>query len=142
MQCRDLWHVMGVTQSAGLSLSWLKETFFAGQSYDALNDDAAKIPAGSEGLEWAPYLLGERTPHLDPEVRAAFAGIGANHTAAHFVRAVLEGVAYSLEDTFTLFAELGHSGERHPAGRRRGAGGAVAADSSGDLWARGRGAHG
>jgi xylulokinase len=102
-----LWHVMGVTQSAGLSLSWLKETFFAGQSYDALTARAAKIPAGSEGLEWAPYLLGERTPHLDPEVRAAFAGIGANHTAAHFVRAVLEGVAYSLEDTFTLFAELG-----------------------------------
>jgi xylulokinase len=102
-----LWHVMGVTQSAGLSLSWLKETFFAGQSYDALNEEAAKIPAGSEGLEWAPYLLGERTPHLDPEVRAAFAGIGANHTAPHFVRAVLEGVAYSLEDTFTLFAELG-----------------------------------
>lgn len=56
---------------------------------------------------WAPYLLGERTPHLDPEVRAAFAGIGTGHTAAHFTRAVLEGVAYSLQDTFTLFAELG-----------------------------------
>ena len=73
----------------------------------ALTEAAAKIPAGSEGLEWAPYLLGERTPHLDPEVRAAFAGISTVHTAAHFVRAVLEGVAYSLEDTFTLFAELG-----------------------------------
>jgi xylulokinase len=102
-----LWHVMGVTQSAGLSFRWLKETFFAGQDYDSLTATAAKIPAGSEGLEWAPYLLGERTPHLDPEVRAAFAGISSSHTAAHFVRAVLEGVAYSLEDTFTLFAELG-----------------------------------
>jgi xylulokinase len=102
-----LWHVMGVTQSAGLSLSWLKETFFAGQNYDAMTADAAKIAAGCDGLQWAPYLLGERTPHLDPEVRAAFARIGVNHTAAHFVRAVLEGVAYSLEDTFTLFAELG-----------------------------------
>ena len=102
-----LWHVMGVTQSAGLSFSWLKETFFAGQDYDGLTAAAAKIPAGSEGLEWAPYLLGERTPHLDPEVRAAFAGISTVHTAAHFVRAVLEGVAYSLEDTFSLFAELG-----------------------------------
>ena len=102
-----LWHVMGVTQSAGLSLSWLKETFFAAQSYDALNAEAAQVPAGSDGLEWAPYLLGERTPHLDPEVRAAFAGIDAQHRAAHFVRAVLEGVAYSLQDTFTLFAELG-----------------------------------
>ena len=102
-----VWHVMGVTQSAGLSFGWLKETFFAGQSYDALTAAAAAVPAGSEGLEWAPYLLGERTPHLDPEVRAAFVKIGTTHTAAHFVRAVLEGVAYSLEDTFTLFAELG-----------------------------------
>ena len=68
---------------------------------------AAKAPAGSDGLEWAPYLLGERTPHLDPEVRAAFACISSNHTAAHFVRAVLEGVAYSLQDTLALFAELG-----------------------------------
>jgi xylulokinase len=118
-----LWHVMGVTQSAGLSLSWLKETFFAGLSYDALTADAEKIAACSEGLEWAPYLLGERTPHLDPEVRAAFAGICANHTAAHFVRAVLEGVAYSLEDTFTLFAELGIpvSGIRLGGGGARGA---------------------
>jgi xylulokinase len=102
-----LWHVMGVTQSAGLSLRWLKETFFAGQDYDSLTAAAANVPAGSQGLEWAPYLLGERTPHLDPEVRAAFACVSSNHTAAHFVRAVLEGVAYSLEDTFTLFAELG-----------------------------------
>jgi xylulokinase len=98
---------MGVTQSAGLSLRWLKETFCAGQDYDRMTAAAAQVPAGSEGLEWAPYLLGERTPHLDPAVRAAFAGIGPTHTAAHFTRAVLEGVAYSLEDTFTLFAELG-----------------------------------
>src|SRR3984957_8618990 len=54
-----LWHVMGVTQSAGLSLRWLKETFFRGLDYDALTYAAAKIPAGSDGLEWAPYLLGE-----------------------------------------------------------------------------------
>jgi len=101
------WHVMGVTQSAGLSLHWLRSTFFAGQSYDAMNEAAEKVPAGSDGLEWAPYLLGERTPHLDPEVRAAFAGIGVQHTAAHFVRAVEEGVAYSLQDTFTLFYDLG-----------------------------------
>src|SRR5271154_3522329 len=101
------WHVMGVTQSAGLSFRWLKETFFAGENYDALTAAAAKIPPGTEGLEWAPYLLGERTPHLDPNVRAAFAGISSTHTASHFVRAVLEGVAYSLKDTFTLFAALG-----------------------------------
>jgi xylulokinase len=102
-----LWHVMGVTQSAGLSLRWVKETFFPGHNYDEMSAAAEKIPAGSEGLEWAPYLMGERTPHLDPEVRAAFACISSNHKAAHFVRAVQEGVAYSLQDTFTLFAELG-----------------------------------
>jgi xylulokinase len=98
---------MGVTQSAGLSLNWLRKTFFPSHNYDELTAAAAKIPAGSDGLEWAPYLLGERTPHLDPEVRAAFTGVSTAHTAAHFVRAVLEGVAYSLEDSFTLFAELG-----------------------------------
>jgi xylulokinase len=120
-----LWHVMGVTQSAGLSFRWLRETFFAGDSYDDLTAAAEKIAAGSEGLEWAPYLLGERTPHLDPEVRAAFAGIAVTHTAAHFVRAVLEGVAYSLQDTFTLFAELGIP----VSGIRLGGGGA-----RGPLW--------
>ena len=118
-----VWHVMGVTQSAGLSLRWLRDTFFAGQSYDTLSDAAAKVAACSEGLEWAPYLLGERTPHLDPEVRAAFTGIGMQHGPAHFVRAVLEGVAYSLKDTFTLFAELGIpvSGIRLGGGGARGA---------------------
>jgi xylulokinase len=118
-----LWHVMGVTQSAGLSLNWLRGTFFAGQSYDELSEGAARIPAGCAGLEWAPYLLGERTPHLDPEVRAAFAGIGVEHTSAHFVRAVLEGVAYSLEDTFALFRELGIpvTGIRLGGGGARGA---------------------
>src|SRR5580658_8287225 len=120
-----LWHVMGVTQSAGLSFRWLKETFFAGQDYDALTAAAAKVPAGSEGLIWAPYLLGERTPHLDPQVRAAFAGISTIHSAPHFTRAVLEGVAYSLQDTFTLFAELGIP----VSGIRLGGGGA-----RGPLW--------
>ena len=122
-----LWHVMGVTQSAGLSFNWLRNTFFAGQSYDLLTAAAEKIPAGSQGLEWAPYLLGERTPHLDPEVRAAFTGISTTHTAAHFTRAVLEGVAYSLKDTFTLFAELGIP----VSGIRLGGGG-----SRGPLWRR------
>ena len=118
-------HVMGVTQSAGLSFRWLKETFFAGDNYDSLTAGAARIAPGSDGLEWAPYLLGERTPHLDPAVRAAFAGISTNHTPAHFVRAVLEGVAYSLEDTFTLFAALGIP----VTGIRLGGGGA-----RGPLW--------
>ena len=98
---------MGVTQAAGLSFRWLRDTFAPGTSYDALTAAAAKISAGSDGLLWTPYLLGERTPHLDSNATAAFVGITAGHTQAHFVRAVLEGVAYSLKDTLTLFGELG-----------------------------------
>ncbi|HEY6448349.1 MAG TPA: xylulokinase [Acidobacteriaceae bacterium] len=101
------WHVMGVTQAAGLSLRWLKETLAPDQTYDQLTAQAAQIPPGSDGLLWTPYLLGERTPHLDGTATAAFVGITATTTRAHFTRAVLEGVAYSLKDTFTLFAELG-----------------------------------
>ena len=101
------WHVMGVTQAAGLSLRWLRDTIGPGESYDALTALAAGVPAGSEGLLWTPYLLGERTPHLDSQARAAFVGLSASHTRGHLVRAVLEGVAYSLKDTFTLFTELG-----------------------------------
>ena len=102
-----LWHVMGVTNGAGLSLRWFRDTFAPGTDYDTLVGEASSIPAGSEGLLWAPYLFGERTPHLDPLARAAFVGLTASHTRAHCVRAVLEGVAFSLKDTFTLFAELG-----------------------------------
>jgi xylulokinase len=101
------WHVMGVTQSAGLSLRWLKETLAPDQTYDQLTAAAEKIAAGSDGLLWTPYLMGERTPHLDGTATAAFVGITATTTRAHFTRAVLEGVAYSLRDTFTLFSELG-----------------------------------
>ena len=101
------WHVMGVTQAAGLSLRWLRDTIAPGVDYDTLTEAAAQVPAGSDGLLWTPYLLGERTPHLDSTARAAFVGLTAGHTRAHLVRAVLEGVAYSLKDTFTLFAELG-----------------------------------
>jgi xylulokinase len=101
------WHVMGVTQAAGLSLRWFRDTFARGATYDALSRTANNIAPGSDGLLWAPYLLGERTPHLDSNATAAFVGITASHTASHFTRAILEGVAFSLRDTFTLFAELG-----------------------------------
>jgi xylulokinase len=101
------WHVMGVTQAAGLSLRWLRDTIAPETSYDELTAEAAQITAGSDGLLWTPYLLGERTPHLDSQARAAFVGLTASHTRGHLTRAVLEGVAYSLKDTFTLFTELG-----------------------------------
>ena len=102
-----LWHVMGVTQAAGLSLRWLRNTVLPGGSYDTLTAEAAQVQAGSDGLLWTPYLLGERTPHLDSHARAAFVGLTASHSRSHLARAVLEGVAYSLRDSFTLFAEMG-----------------------------------
>jgi xylulokinase len=120
-----VWHVMGVTNGAGLSFRYLRDTFFAGRSYEELTALAEQVAPSSDGLLWAPYLFGERTPHLDPEARAAFVGITASTTAAHFVRAVLEGVAFSLQDTFTLFKELGIPVEKI----RLGGGGA-----RGPLW--------
>jgi xylulokinase len=101
------WHVMGVTQGAGLSLRWFRDQFGGGASYDALMKEAAEVSAGADGLLWAPYLMGERTPHLDPNARAALVGLTAQHTRAHVIRAILEGVAFSLRDTLTIFRELG-----------------------------------
>ena len=101
-----LWHVMGVTNGAGLSLRWFRDTLAPGTDYDQLTAEAANAPPGCDGLLWAPYLFGERTPHLDPQARAAFVGITASHTRAHCVRAVMEGVAFSLRDTFSLFSDL------------------------------------
>jgi xylulokinase len=101
-----IWHVMGVTNGAGLSLRYFRDTFAPHLTYDQLADLAAAVPAASDGMLWTPYLFGERTPHLDANARAAFIGVTASHTLGHFVRAVLEGVAFSLKDTFTLFEEL------------------------------------
>jgi len=101
-----IWHVMGVTNGAGLSLRWLRDTLMPDASYDVMMALAAEVPAGSDGMIWTPYLFGERTPHLDAKARAAFVGITASTTRGHFVRAVLEGVAMSLRETFTLFDEL------------------------------------
>ena len=105
------WHVMGVTQAAGLSLSWFRDRFGPGATdgrdpYDKLSEEAANAPPGANGLLWAPYLMGERTPHLDPYARAALVGLTASHTRAHIIRAILEGVAFSLRDTLTIFKEM------------------------------------
>ncbi len=105
------WHVMGVTQAAGLSLRWFRDRFGAGTDdgrdpYERLTEEAATAPVGAAGAFWLPYLMGERTPHLDPNARAALLGLSASHTRAHVIRAILEGVAYSLKDTFTIFEEM------------------------------------
>ncbi len=106
------WHVMGVTQAAGLSLRWFRDRFGAGTDdgrdpYERLTSEAARVAPGADGVLWAPYLMGERTPHLDPNARGALLGLTASHTREHIVRAILEGVAFSLRDSFTLFSEMG-----------------------------------
>ena len=104
------WHVMGVTQGAGLSMRWFRDQFGAGMGegdpYDRMTEEAAQVESGSNGLLWAPYLMGERTPHLDPHARAALVGLTASHTRAHVIRAIMEGVAFSLRDSFEIFNEM------------------------------------
>jgi xylulokinase len=126
------WHVMGVTQAAGLSLRWFRDQFGANDSegrdpYESLMEEAASVPVGANGALWTPYLMGERTPHLDPHARATLTGLTAGHTRAHIVRAILEGVAFSLRDTFEIFKEmkvpvesvrLGGGGARSPLWRQ------------------------
>jgi len=126
------WHVMGVTQAAGLSLRFFRDRFGVlpkdgRDPYDILAEEASAAPPGSEGAFWAPYLMGERTPHLDPNARAALLGLTASHTRGHIIRAVMEGVAYSLKDTLTIFDEmeipvtsirLGGGGARSPLWRQ------------------------
>jgi len=111
------WHVMGVTQGAGLSLKWFKDQFcqdyvaaaaaLGKDPYDLINDDVRTIPPGSDKLLYLPYLMGERTPHLDPDCRGVFFGLSAIHTRKHLLRAVMEGVAYSLCDCNQILKEMG-----------------------------------
>jgi xylulokinase len=104
---RDKWHVMGVTQGAGLSLQWLRNQLFPGVPYDALTAEAAQSPVGAQGLFWLPYLMGERTPHLDATIRGGWVGLTARHVRADLIRAVIEGVSYSLCDCLEIVEGLG-----------------------------------
>jgi xylulokinase len=111
------WHLMGVTLSAGGSLQWLRNRLCETEvalakkrkidPYEILSDEAAKVPAGSEGLFFLPYLSGERTPHADPEARGCFVGLTLIHDRRHMVRAVMEGVTYSLRDCLDIVRQLG-----------------------------------
>jgi len=103
------WHLMGVMLSAGGSFRWYRDTLANHDSYDTLIAAAAKIPVGSEGLLFLPYLTGERTPHPDPNARGAFIGLSARHTKAHLTRAVIEGVSFGLRDSLELMRALGIS---------------------------------
>jgi xylulokinase len=102
-----MWHFMGVMLSAAGSLQWYRDTLAPNMSFDELLKEAESVPAGSEGMQFLPYLSGERTPHPDPLARGAFIGLTLRHTRGHMTRAVLEGVAFGLKDSFTLIQNAG-----------------------------------
>ena len=104
---RGKWHVMGVTQGAGLSLQWFRNQLAPGADYDALTAEASTAPCGSHGLFWLPYLMGERTPHLDATARGGWIGITAKHTRADLIRSLIEGVSYSQKDCLDIIEGMG-----------------------------------
>ncbi len=103
----DRWHMMGVMLSAAGSLRWLRDTTAPDRPFEDLVADAARVPPGSDGLLFLPYLTGERTPHPDPKARGAFVGLTVGHDMPHLTRAVLEGVAFGLRDGLDLMIQAG-----------------------------------
>lgn len=101
------WHVMGVTQAAGLSLNWFRNNLAPDLSYRQIDQACAALPIGAEKLLYLPYLMGERTPILDSDARGVFFGLSAMHTREHMSRAVIEGVSYSLYSCLEVIREVG-----------------------------------
>lgn len=110
------WHVMGVTQGAGLSLKWFRDNFCESEketarmmgvdTYYLMDKETDTVPIGANRLLYLPYLMGERTPHLDPDARGVFFGLSAMHTKKDLLRAVMEGVSYSLRDCVEVFKQM------------------------------------
>ncbi len=113
----NTWHVMGVTQGAGLSLKWFRDNFCMPEKetaelmevdpYYLMDQQADKVKPGCDGLLYLPYLMGERTPHLDPDAKGVFFGLSARHTRRDMLRAVMEGVSYSLKDCMEIIKGMG-----------------------------------
>lgn len=103
----NAFYTMGVTLAAGYSLSWFKDVFAENESFEALLDGIGNVPVGSNGLLFTPYLVGERTPHADPTIRASFIGMEGSHKKKDFARAVIEGITFSLNESINIFRESG-----------------------------------
>lgn len=113
----NTWHIMGVTQGAGLSLKWFRDNFCIEEKrtaelmgidpYVLMDQEAEKVNAGCSGLIYLPYLMGERTPHLDPDAKGVFFGLSAKHEKQDMLRSVMEGVVFSLKDCLEIIRELG-----------------------------------
>ena len=119
------WHAMGVMLSAAGSAAWLQHAL--GAPFAALDTEAERWEPGAEGLLFAPYLAGERTPYPDPDARGAFTGLSLRHDRGALWRATLEGVAFGLRDSLELLRELG---ARPEVGRVSGGG------ARSELWLR------
>ncbi|TDK64179.1 xylulokinase [Bacillus salipaludis] len=103
----NAYYTMGVTLAAGYSLSWFKDTFAKEEAFDQFLEGVDEVPAGSGGLLFTPYIVGERTPHADPIIRGSFIGVDASHERKHFARAVLEGITFSLNESIEIFRSSG-----------------------------------
>lgn len=104
--------VYGAVLNAGMSLKWLKDQVLKEKDFSRMSQMAEKIPAGSEGLIFLPYLTGERTPHMNPDARGIFFGLHLTHTRDHMARAVMEGVIFALRESVEILEELGLSCNR------------------------------
>lgn len=107
-----LWSIMGAHLSGGVALKWLKNNILEYGSFDDMTAIAEKIPAGSEGLLFLPYLNGERTPHNDPDAKAVYLGMTLKHTKAHLIRSTMEGIVYSMKESYAIFQSLGITADR------------------------------
>ena len=108
----SLWSIMGAHLSGGIALKWLKNNVLEYNSFDEMTAEASTVPAGSEGVLFLPYLNGERTPHNDPDAKAVYLGLTLKHKKAHIIRSTMEGVVYSMKESYSIFQSLGISSDR------------------------------
>lgn len=107
-----LWSIMGAHLSGGVALKWLKNNILEMGTFDEMNEYAQSVPVGSEGLLFLPYLNGERTPHNDPEAKAVYLGMTLKHTKAHMIRSTMEGIVYSMKESYAILEGLGIKADR------------------------------
>lgn len=107
-----LWSIMGAHLSGGVALKWLKDQILGFKDFDTMTEAAEAVPAGSEGMLFLPYLNGERTPHNDPDARAVYLGMTLKHTRAHMIRSTMEGIVYSMKESYAVFQSMGIKAER------------------------------
>lgn len=103
----NTYYTMGVTLAAGYSLSWFKDTFAKEEAFDQFLEGVDEVSVGSNGLLFTPYIVGERTPYADSNIRGSFIGVDAAHERKHFARSVLEGITFSLNDSIEIFRNSG-----------------------------------